>query len=58
MKKDWKILGFICFQIAIALRKHNVSYIYTGLPWWSDHDMPNGYIMVRPEDIDNIVKAN
>lgn len=58
MKKNWKILGFICSEIAEAFRKHNVSYIYTGFHWWSDNDIPYGYIIVRPtQNIDSIVKA-
>lgn len=57
MKNNWKILGFICSKIAEAFRKHNIGYIYTGFYWWSDNDMPYGYIMVKLEDTDNIVNA-
>jgi hypothetical protein len=59
MTRQWKPLGFICSKIAEAFRKHNVSYIYTGFHWWSDNDMPLGYIIVKPkpEDITNIVQA-
>ena len=57
VRKNWKMLGLICSKIAEAFRKHNVRYIFTGLHWWSDRDIPDGYIIVRPEDTDNVVKA-
>lgn len=57
MKKDLKLLGFVCSKIAEAFRKHDVSYIYTGFNWWSDNDIPYGYIIVTPTDINEVVKA-
>jgi hypothetical protein len=57
VKKNWKILGFICSKLAQVFRENNVNYIYTGLHWWSDNDIPHGYIIVKPKDVDGIVKA-
>jgi hypothetical protein len=57
MKKNWKVLGFLCSKISEAFREYSVSYIYTGFHWWSDNDIPAGYIIVKPKDIENIVRA-
>lgn len=57
MKKKWKILGLICSKLAEAFRKHNISYIYTGFHWWSDNDIPHGYIIVRPKDAEGVAQA-
>jgi hypothetical protein len=57
MRNDWKALAFLCSKLAEAFRKSSVGYIWTGLHWWSDNDIPYGYIIVKPDDINNIASA-